>query len=58
MKEDIIVLAFTETAVRAFGGFDTEADAADFVASDALPEQFTRYAVVPVEMVVGVDEEE
>lgn len=55
---DIIVLAFAGNAVRAFGVFDNLVEAADFAASDALPKQFTRYAVVPVELVVGLDEEE
>lgn len=56
---DLIALVFTESrAVRAFGVFDNEADAADFVASDALPDQYVSFAIVPVELVVGLDEEE
>jgi hypothetical protein len=55
---DYIALAFTEDAVRAFAGFEDEEEAMSFLLSDMLPEEYVRYAVVPIEYVRPLDEEE
>lgn len=56
---DILVIAIAPDTrgIHAYGGFETEEDAADFVASDVLPEQYTEIAIVPVELVQPLDEE-
>lgn len=61
MKEgDIIVVAIAPDTrgIHAYGGFDTPEDAADFVASDVLPEQYTEIAILPIEMVRPLDEDD
>lgn len=61
MKQgDILVIAIAPESggIHAYSGFDTEQDAIEFIASDVLPVQYTQLAIVPVEVVRPLDEEE
>jgi len=58
MKQgDIIVIAIAPATrgIHAYAGFKSEEEAADFVASDVLPEQYTEIAIVPVQTVLPLD---
>lgn len=54
---DIIVIAIAPDTrgIHAYGGFESEHEAADFVASDVLPEQYTEIAIVPIELLQPLD---